>query len=409
MKKSGVFSIIILLLFGLINSSSAQNQLTGFVNYNDNDTLPIPQVTLGLYDFQEILVVSTMSGSNGQYLFDDIPEGEYVLRSSTLLEPDLVDMKDAYIVLMYLLDWYELDDIQYEAADIDNSGTVTWHDYFYIVINYLLNGEPFPAGVWQFEEVYVDFSSSRAAPDTTDQWGITEGDVEGIWEPSGRDLDLLDYSHYPVQIVSNEFQFDVNTNYNDQIAGFTINLAYPTDQLKITAVSGPDDKLNYIVDEEKGIVKVIWLDENKTGRMNGDKLITLTAETQSADFKNAAIELLQESMLIDANGHEIKDIEIQLPMLEKNEDMEISVSTYPNPVVDQLHIDINFGKAESASISIYNTNGKLVTQTEFVSSENSTQIISIDTQEFISGNYFYVVELSGNAKYRTSGQFVKSH
>lgn len=409
MKKAGKFLIIIALLFGFGNGLFAQYQLTGSVNYNSNDALPIPGVTLGLYNLQNALVVTTETDDNGNYFFNDIPNGEYYLRSSTNLAPNLVDMQDAYVVLMYLLNWYELDEIQYEAADIDNSGTVAWNDYFFIVTNYMLNGEAFPSGEWQFEEAYIDFTSRALEPDTTDLWGITEGDVEGIWEPSGRDLNILDYSYYPVQVASNEFQLDVNTNYNDKIAGFNVNLAYPANQLDIINIVGPDGNLNYVVDEENGIVRIIWLDENMTGRINGDNLITLTVETKSDEFENATIELLHGSMLIDAKGDVIKDVEIQLPMLEKNEDVEISVNTYPNPVVDQMHININTVEANNASISIYNASGKLVSQTNNISLENRAQLITVDTHSFKSGYYFYVVELLGSTKYRATGQFVKSH
>ena len=408
MRKSGKFLISLFLFIGLISNVNAQYQLTGSVNYNDDESLPIAQVTLGLYDFQDVLVISTITDDEGQYLFEDIPAGEYVLKSSTFYEPDLVDMKDAYLILMYLSDRIELDEIQFEAADIDNSGTVTWYDYSFIVTNYLLRGEAFPAGVWQFEKAYIDFSS-RAEPDTTDLWGITEGDVEGIWEPSGRGLSIPSFSHHTVQQKSNEFQFDINTNFNSQISGFTMNLSYPADQIKITNVEGPDENINYVIDTEKGIVKIIWLDENITGQINGNKLITLTAETQSDNFESAAIELLQGSMLLDAKGNEIKDIEIQLPLLEKSKDLEISVSTYPNPVVSQLHININNKEAHYASIAIYNAIGKLISKTNVVLSGNGAEQISVNTQNIKPGNYFYLIELSGVKKYVTSGQFIKSN
>jgi hypothetical protein len=408
MRKSGKFLISLFLFVGLISNVNAQYQLTGSVNYNNDESLPIPQVTLGLYDFQDVLVVSTITDDEGHYLFEEIPAGEYVLKSSTFYEPDLVDMKDAYLILMYLSNRIELDEIQFEAADIDNSGTVTWYDYSFIVTNYLLRGEAFPAGIWQFEEAYIDFSS-RAEPDTTDLWGITEGDVEGIWEPSGRGLNIPSFSHYTVQQKSNEFQFDINTNFNSQISGFTMNLSYPADQIKITNVEGPDENINYVIDTEKGIVKIIWLDENITGQINGNKLITLTAETQSDNFESAAIELLQGSMLLDAKGNEIKDIEIQLPLLEKSKDIEISVSTYPNPVVNQLHININDKEAKYASIAIYNASGKLISKTNVVLSGNGAEQTSVNTQNIKPGNYFYLIELSGAKKYVASGQFIKSN
>ena len=410
MRKTGVFFLIIVLFFGFNNSLFAQYQLAGSVNYNGNDDLPIPEVTLGLYDLQDILVVSTETDENGNYFFSSIPSGAYHLRSSSNLEPETVDIQDSYLVLMSLLNWIELDEIQSQAADINNNGSVTWNDYFYIVSDYLTHGEAFPAGVWQFEEAYIDFTSREDPPDTTDLWGITEGDVEGMWEPSGRDLNILDYSYYPVQMANNEFQVDINTNYNNQIAGFSINVAYPANQLNIIDVTGPDGNLNYVVDEDNGFVKIIWLDENNSGRISGDKLLTLTVETKSSENENIAFELMHGSMLIDAKGKEIEDVEIQLPMLEKNQDIELSISSaYPNPFVDVVNINLNLDEANLASMSIFDVTGKLVLKTDNISLNKGEQSITVDTQSFKPGYYIYMIDLVGGTKYSATGQIVKSN
>lgn len=408
MKKTGVFSIIILLIFGVNINLIAQYQLTGSVNYNSNDTLPIPQVTLGLYDMSDDLVVSTVTDDDGVYFFDSIPSGAYYLRSTTNLDPDLVDLQDAHMVLMYLLNWIDFDDIQYEAADINNSGTVTWSDYFYIVINYMLYGQPFPAGDWQFEEAYVDFTSRENPPDTTKLWGISEGDVEGIWEPSGRDLNIFDFSHYPVQVASNEMQLEIKSNVSTEIAGFNINLAYPKDQINVLDVSGPDNNLKYVIDEENGIIKAIWLDENASRRVSGDKLITLTVEAKDSNFEIGSFEPLPGSLIMDTKGGEIENVEIQFPMLEKTMEFEIEVSTYPNPVQNELHVKLNLNENTSASIVIFDANGKLISTTDNIALNKGEQLFTVDTQSLNPGFYFYVVELNGATHFKTTGRIVKS-
>jgi len=280
--------------------------------------------------------------------------------------------------LTYLSDKGQLDEIQYEAADIDNNGIVNWDDYDYIVDDYLTLGEKFPAGVWQFEEVYVDFTS-RAAPDTSDLWGITEGDVEGMWEPSGRDINIIDFDHYAVQYTQSEFQIDITAN-NNNIAGFNFKLAYPSDQINIIDIAGPDNNLNYIVDEEHGMIKIVWLDENLTGRISGEQLLTLTVEAKSNNFNNSSFELMDGSTIIDSKGEELQDVEVQLPMLKASSDIELSVNTYPNPVVNQLHISVNLNEANSTSISIFNINGQLVSKTNSIILHKGEQTVSVDTQ-----------------------------
>jgi len=111
---------------------------------------------------------------------------------------------------------------------------------------------------------------------------------------------------------------------------------------------------------------------------------------------------------MDAKGGEIKDVQIQLPMLEKMNEFEIEVSTYPNPVVNELHIKLNLNESTSASILIFDANGKLISTTENIALNKGEQQFTVDTQNLTSGYYFYVVELNGATHFKTTGRIVKS-
>ena len=176
LKNKGFVAIIVALSFLFINETHAQNQVVGTVNYGDDENAPISSVQMELYDLYDSLIMTSNTDTYGYYEFTNIPDGEYLLKSTTDIDPSIIDLTDAYFIMLHLLGMYDLTESQYAAADVNNSESVDWGDYILIVVNYLLNGESFPAGDWQFEEHYISFSN-RAQSDTVKSSVVASDDV----------------------------------------------------------------------------------------------------------------------------------------------------------------------------------------------------------------------------------------
>ena len=394
-------------------NATAQNELTGVINYHDNERYPMPNVTVDLYDIQENLISSTITNADGIFYFDKVPDAEVYIKPSSDIEPDGIDLEDAQEVLFYLVGFSELSEVQIEAGDVDNSGSITWDDFYLIIIDYLTYGQAFPAGDWQFEEVYIDFSS-REEVDTTNLWGTAEGEVVVIWEPSGRSVGSVNtaFQEVDVQNINKEIKVDVSTDYPGIVSGFSMDLSYFPELIEIVDIQGPDDNLNFSIDKENGLIKLNWLDE-KVGSgasTTGDQLITITLETKSFESTETGFSLLPNAMVLDDNGEQIGSFTITLPSINMNKmlEAEVMVSTYPNPVVDKLNFTLSLPKASYGSLYIYDISGRMVEKSENISFQDGYQTYSIETQSFNPGHYFYVFDLGGDAGYRAKGRFFKS-
>jgi len=88
----------------------------------------------------------------GHFVFQSVSSGSYILTASTSLDPGGIDLGIHFwsgntwrvgVHLQQFNIW-----LQMSMA----SGTVTWADYWTIVIGWFTQGYPFPAGDWVFEE-----------------------------------------------------------------------------------------------------------------------------------------------------------------------------------------------------------------------------------------------------------------
>ncbi len=414
-RSRGKIMLTIVLSLMIGSAGFSQQQLTGVVTYAGNEEMPMSDVTVGIYNLQDSLILSTDTDTLGIYYFDSIPSGQYVLRSTTKQEVTGVNIDDAYILLMHLLGLYEFNDIQYEVADVDNTSTVTWNDYIAVLINYLLYDEPFPAGEWKSEEHFLDYSArdSEEEQDTLDMWSAQTGELKDISSSSGRTIDFFSSSHSEVEVSGEEFVLNIGTSYPEQINGFKLNLIFPVKKFEVTGVEGPDENIGYTINNETGELKMVWINEmnNLNNTTGGEKLVRLSIKTKQEDISGESFYLSEKGMVLDVNGKRIENIEIDLPYLKHSglvKEYKLTAKTYPNPFVDQMRLEIQVKKDDHATISFFDLQGRLVNYLENISLTKGINSIDINSQKFMPGHYFYTIEFGDNIHERIHGRCYRS-
>lgn len=407
-KLNQVFFIAIFLIF---NSLTAQNEISGIVNYHDNPANPLPDIVLELYDTNNTLVATTVSNYDGEFIFLNIQSGDYVIKSSSSLPIGDINILDASLVLQYLNGTYAFQEYEFIAADVNGSGNVTHGDYQLLRNRILNRGNAFPAGDWQFIDVNVDLTS-RTCADSVQVCGTSTGDVEGMWMPGGRSLDLLYEDLFTTEIDKREVELEIGSSYNELISGFNLNLTYPVNLIEITDVTGPDENFHFNINNNTGILKVIWLDENqKPGtKFFGETLFRVKVKqlANSRIHEDGIFSLLEGGMVLDYKSNKIEDIIITLPKITTTSNqLGLEISSYPNPVMNNLNLKITSPAGNNANISIYDLNGRIVQQINNYSIYKGTQLINLNVEELPSGQYIYKVTLNGDKNIR--GRFQKTY
>ncbi len=403
LKRKGILTT--LLIFCFLTSIS---QVTGVVNYHENPSNPLPSVTVELYDDNDVFIASTVTNSIGEFEFYNIPDGDYYISASADLETGDVDLIDASLVLQYLFGLITFTDYEFTAADVNGSGNVTFGDYILILVFHIMQGNPFPTEEWHFNELAFTVASSRDITEPLMVWGTSAGDVEGIWQPGGRDLDIVAFENTAITEVSeNEVELVIGTDYNGIINGFNLNMNYPYNLIEITDVQGPDENFHYDIDAQTGTLKVIWLDEseNQSTQHSGEKLFTVTAKKLVSNYSDEAIfGMLDGGMVLNSRSDKIGDITIKLPTIKTTTNIEeLEVTSYPNPVVNSLNINIISPEEGMAKITIYDVQGRFINEM-IVTVNPGTQQVNIDTEALNKGQYLYTINMRGK---NLHGRFLK--
>jgi hypothetical protein len=413
MKKTIFKTTLFFVCLAWLSPAFSQNQLVGTVNYHNDPGTPVPEVTIDLYDMNNTLMASTITNDYGEYEFDSIPNGSYYLVSATMLSPGQVTLQDAFLIMMHLFGVYDFTEYEFAAADVDGSGTITWSDYFIVLINYILQGQPFPVGEWQFENVQIDFNArTMGSSDTATVWATGSGDLDGNWLPTGRSISLVPSITSESVTMNNEIsKIPVTSSYSSLISGFNLNIHYPSEMMIITGVEGPDGNLNYAIQD--GMIKIIWMDESKNpgSHVYGDHLCNLLVNQKinASNHSSATMSIDDQGMILDANGLAIDGVEIQLPEIKiSGSDTKIGATAYPNPVCNQLNILIE-SEDQPGLLLVFDLNGKLIRQTKLDLSTGEHQILTLETSELIPGSYNYFIKSESSNQTIASGRFFKSN
>ena len=379
------------------NIMLSQNSITGFVTYHNDLSKPLDGVIVHLYDMSDNVVLSCITNSDGEYLISNIPSDEYNLRVSTTFNLDNPDLMDAYLIFMYMTGSMTLDEAQLSAADINENGEITGFDFAH-VLSSLVNGNFTTYSGWEFNEYHIDYTASTNASDSLDFWGTQDGDVDSSWDPSGRIPNILNFNNSQPRSLESGLQIiPVGTEFNGIVSGFNLNINYPSDIIEIVNVIGPDNEMLFNVNKIEGTIKVTWINiDNSRFDLTGDYLFSI--EVKRIDFKySGKLDFILSSggMILDERGKNISDINIILPSLSVFSNI-YNVDVYPNPVVDNIILDINIPEKDYFNIKIFGLTGNIVydLNTSLIDAGKNTVNINIDFLE--SGQYTYLIRNINN-------------
>jgi len=417
MKRFNIQQLALFIMLLIFSSLGAQNQISGVIYYHDNDSNPLPNVVVELYDSGDNLVATTTTNDDGEYEFSNVPYGEYYILSSSTQNFGTLNLIDPSIVLQYLNGTYNLNDFEFVAADVNGNGVVNGGDYNKLMKKILGKKNSFEEE-WAFEEVEIDFTA-RDFEEEVEHWGTSTGDVEGIWMPGGRDLDFLVEYQLPTDLNETEIELEIGSSYKDLISGFNLNLVYPTNLIEITDVTGPDENFLFNLDKNTGVLNVIWLDENiRAGNtFRGETLFTVKVKQiqNSTQIEEGVFSLLEGGMMLDSRSQPLEDVTINLPIIstitaisnEIDPELEIDIVSYPNPASSNINFKLTSPDDNYANIYVYDLVGRLVIETNNMTIYKGTQLINMNIEKLPAGHYIYKLRMQGIDN--ITGRFYKTN
>ena len=393
--------ILLLLLFGAF-SSTAQNQITGALTYHGN--WGMDNSTVYLMDLNSNILDSCATNAAGEYIFNNVTPGDYLMTASTDLPAGGIDLGDAFLIMLNLYNMYTFNDIQELAADVDGDGAVTWADYFTIVVGWFNYGYPFPVGDWVFETVPVSVTSSRDGGGGGGIGSSSTGDVSGQFIPD-KNFPYTPVEYLKTSVPSYEvYNYSVEINSANALGGFHLNLAIP-DGVTVTDVSS---ELPVEFNIEGNQLLITWVDSDLLKNIENVK-IEFEINVQGTD----AVRLgnISGTHFIGAEGEIVNNVTLKFDELEVGPDAEQEATAFnlkigPNPFIDRTNLWISSENLTNAAFAIFDGNGNIVKEFNIDVSGNAGQQVNIDLSDLSAGVYHYRLWNDGKDIFE-SGSMIK--
>lgn len=390
MKKNFTVLVSVLSIVLLFATQAiSQSDLSGSVLYHKKANKPVPSVNLNLIDTDGNIVATTTTATNGTFNFVNVPYGTYSMEASTAISAGGINLGDALLMSLHLLNIYPFNPLQKLAADVDGDGTVTWNDYFTVLVGWFVQGYPYPTGPWVFETTTYTHSGNKTNWPTVG--GSSSGDVNGTFVPSTRDLPALEVN-YTNQALANNFILNIEAGQVTEISAMGMIINYAGAEVNITRVSSPLGELEYTA--ENGQIRASWINNNIIGQSieNGSPVLVIEGNTTAA-YKGGDLkfELDSRSHLVNCEGNLVA-ASYSVPMLIAGEHLS---GNYPNPFNGNTTINYILPEDGFVSINLYNQHGQLV---KVITSREATAgnyQVQFNSEGLNAGMYYYTLQTKG--------------
>lgn len=396
-----IFSTMALALVMLSGQTFGAQPIKGTVTYHEDASKPIPSVVVQLWQGEQMLDQTT-TNINGKYIFPNVAYGTYTVKAlNTPIEAGGVDTEDAQLVFIYASSQTApTEQIEFLAADVNGSGTITMDDYYLINTNWTTGFEP----EWVFEELVVEHTGNKDNVPT--MGGSSSGDVNGTFVPTGRSEEIAIVDYFAKQFNSN-FTIEVYAKDLTEASAMGMVIDYPS-SVNVKSVTSPLGEIDNLKINNNQIVAT-WVNDNYASKsINSSEPVLVISGYTNVSFNGSDIKFTVNNKSHFLNNGSAFKPEFSAPYLTVNGTDNLSYS-YPNPASENTVIYFNLPQDTRANLSIFNLNGQLVKNIlneELTAGQHTVTLSVTDLKE---GVYFYSLTTTGNININQAKRLVVVH
>ncbi len=362
--------------------------------YGDNLQYPMPKIVANLHNDDGEFIASSTTKKDGIFEFENLEAGEsYTVNFSTELKPFGVDLADAYLLLKYLYGRTELGGLQLAAADVNGDNRVNFSDFAFIVSNWYLRGEKFPAGDWVMPSWTFTASKNKAAGPDGPITIVSTADISSELPPVIKTLSTVRNieKEFVYNEKQNELSLPISFVKNQMVYSLGLEMAFDNLNVEILGINSSLDNADYVINGNT--FKLSWVSDRGESFVANQDFLTLTIRLNSFEDIAGVLSNITEAQFVGEGGNLLPNVQLNMPKFKKSIS-EISFGNpYPNPGNNEINFTINQAYAESVQVEIYNLAGQLVKQI-IASPKNSK--ITILTSDLLNGSYLCSLNIDNN-------------
>jgi len=365
--------------------------VSGTIIYPNADNTPLSNITLKLKNSNGNTVATTSSDNSGNYIFDNIYNGNYSIEAITDKPWEGITSTDVLLFKKHIVHISQLNGLFLACGDVNSSGNLSVTDVLLIKKRIASIISSFPSGNWLFNNSPFAVENKNVIQNFN---GIIYGDANGSYNLT-KDIVAVNQqgtiSIEPVYDSNNEIAVPVHISNMPNLGSFQFTISYDANKLTFT---GADNWFADISDVTignpvAGKLTFIWAADDKsinitnatlcnlrfTTKMSGKSTFSFENNPTNKEFSDYGGNLFEPEYINGTAGSTIGISELT----------QSDISVYPNPNNGIFTLEIQPIQSLTFDIRLFNSLGVVVYQQLNIAANGkySTEIGSGDLPEGI--------------------------
>ncbi|MCD4680912.1 MAG: hypothetical protein K8S00_11045 [Bacteroidales bacterium] len=378
--------------------------LSGEVFYDNSATSPLNNTWVNLFDIvSNSNLDSVYTDINGNYIFNNLDNGNYLICANTEKTWGGVNATDALVVRRHIVGFEPLNDLPLVAADVNNTSSITSADALQILRRTIGLSSSFASGDWVFDTNFIFINNGNQI---IDMKGLCVGDVNQSYNPSTKksgipSINLINDGYINSE-VGKEVLLPVYLNKTESIGAITLEFIYPDNVIEIQEIISPANDLKFNFENNK--LRIAWSNPDPIHIEESEALLVFKVRLIKESADPVRFNLGYESELADGKAKVLKGLTLKIPDLtSKSDDHEFSLGeNYPNPFNNTTEIPYSLPEYGRVRLIIFNLLGEKLKVVIDKAQEKGQYRIVFNRADLNDGIYLYKLEFESRWNYYES-------
>lgn len=366
---------------------------SGHLYYDGNTDKPMPNQTIEIRDYQNAVIVSATTNSNGYFSFSNLNLGVATHLNLPGVSVNQITSCDAMKVMQHYTHQITLEGARLRAADVNLSYSVNGTDALLIQRRVVELIDTFPAGDVQMTDEAFEYDGDDLESDLNVLWF---GDVNGSY-PNGRNGIQLQFDGQLMADSHQQLVIPVRVRNVSALGAASLRFTYPEEFMEIEDVTINTANGSFMYNAEAGRLIVSWYDITPLALEDDALLLNVTVTTKdlSALEEPIVFGLENDSELADGQGTAYSDAVMAMPALVTetlgiNDVTEgnFSLTVYPNPMKDKATLAYALPAYGAVTLTVFNAMGQQMTVVVDERQTSGVHQVEVDLQQWASGIYY---------------------
>lgn len=368
--------------------------ISGQVTYLNSNSEPINNSWVILKNANQVKLDSVLTNSLGEYQFDYIANGAYVLGLNSNLPWGGGNATDALLIRRHVVQLQSLTGLPLAAADVNASNSVSSFDALYVLNRSVANISSFPAGDWVFTMLSVVVNNSNQIADFE---ALCYGDVNGnhVINPSKYIDPTINLVETGEMIIGDNenFTLPLRLGHDLSVGAITLGFRYPSDKLVFTGLNSVAEGIIY--NDVGGIVRMAWENVDALYLAENDVILNLNFRRINNEEPLYRFGLLNESEIADRHGNVYNSVKLNIPSMgdSQSSDGFYLGLNHPNPFKQITQIDYYLPEDGQVFLDVRDALGRPVATVVNEYQHKGNYMVEFDGSHLSQGIYIYSVRI----------------